>query len=102
MRPVSRSILFKTLLIAVLLFVQQGAVMHGISHVLAEQSQDQSLPHDQQCELCAAYAQVGGAIGSSEVKLDLLAPCSEAPVSFNVASCSTSFAAFAARAPPAA
>ena len=48
-----RSILLKSLLVLALLFAQQGAVTHGIAHTLAEQSQDQSLPHDNHCELCA-------------------------------------------------
>lgn len=47
------------LLIFALLFVQQGGLAHGIAHTLAEQQQ--SLPHDAPCELCAAYGQLGSA-----------------------------------------
>lgn len=47
------------LLIFALLFVQQGALAHGITHTLTEQQQ--SLPHETPCELCAAYAQFGNA-----------------------------------------
>ena len=28
---------------------------------------DQSLPHDKHCDLCAAYAHIGNAIGSSSI-----------------------------------
>ncbi len=88
------------LLALVLLFVQQGAATHAIAHTLADQSHDQSLPHDQQCELCAGYAQIGSAVVSSGVYLDF-------STSF-IASyeCSRNdprprtIAAFAARAPP--
>jgi hypothetical protein len=47
------------LLAFALLFVQQGGLAHGIAHTLAEQQQ--SLPHDAPCELCAAYGQLGSA-----------------------------------------
>lgn len=47
------------LLAFALLFVQQGGLAHGIAHTLAEQQQ--SLPHDAPCELCAAYGQLGNA-----------------------------------------
>jgi hypothetical protein len=95
-----RSAFLKSLLVLALLFAQQGVVTHGISHVLAEQSQDQSLPHDQHCELCAAYAQVGSAVGSSHFHFDPGTYSTEAhrdtAVDFRTAPC----AAFAARAPP--
>ena len=70
MQPMLRSILLKSLLAFALLFAQQGAVTHSISHVLAEQSQDQSLPHDKHCDLCAAYAQIGSAVGVSHIHFD--------------------------------
>ncbi len=89
-------------LILALLLAQMGSLAHGISHILPERSQgsDQSLPHDKYCAQCAAYAQIGGLVGSSPVSFagsesfDTL-PCSE-PVSF----VSTTFVAFAARGPP--
>ncbi len=93
-------IFLKSLLVLALLFAQQGVVTHGISHVLAEQSHDQSLPHDQHCELCAAYAQVGSALGNSHVHLDFAAPFAEAFGDTDVAFITVSRAAFAARAPP--
>ncbi len=88
------------LLILALLFAQQGAFAHSIAHTLAEQSQDQSLPHDKHCELCATYAQIGGAIASSDVRFDLAVAFGETPVAPQASCHSIAFAAFAARAPP--
>ena len=100
MRRMLRSAFLKSLLVLALLFAQQGAVLHSIGHALAEQSQDQSLPHDNQCELCAAYAQVGSAVGSGEVHFDFATSFIETHGELAVAFHSFTFAAFAARAPP--
>lgn len=74
--------------------------MHGITHTLTEQSQDQSLPHDPQCELCIAYAQLGSAVGSNDIRFDFTAPFStryeHARHDIHV----LTLAAFTARAPP--
>ena len=98
MKP-SRLFLPLFLLLA-LVFAQQGAVTHRIAHVLAEQKQDQSLPNHEHCELCALYAQVGSAIGSSHVEFDFSAPFEEALTTHSVSFRSVAFTAFAARAPP--
>jgi hypothetical protein len=94
-----RSTLLKLLFVFALLFAQQGAVTHGIAHTLAEQSQDHSLPH-QHCDLCAVYAQIGSAIGSSHVSFDFTSSFEEALTSHSVSFRSIAFTAFAARAPP--
>lgn len=74
--------------------------MHGISHTLAEQAQDQSLPHDKLCDLCAAYAQLGSALGTHTIPF---VPTEQYAI-FVFASVATffsaKFTAFAARAPP--
>ncbi len=95
-----RSTVQLALLVFTLLFAQQGALSHGISHTLAQQSQDQSAPHDTQCELCAAYAHIGSAVGSSDVHFDLDASASVVTTTYTPSSRSNTFAAFAARAPP--
>jgi uncharacterized protein (DUF2126 family) len=100
MPPMLRSALLKSLLVLALLFAQQGAVTHSISHVLAEQSQDQSLPHHQHCDLCAVYAQIGGAIGSSHISFDFSSSFEETLTAYSVSFRSIAFTAFAARAPP--
>lgn len=99
-RPMRHSLFARFLLIFALLFAQMGGLTHGISHAMADQSQDQSLPHDKLCDLCAAYAQIGSAIGSNSVHFEL-ATCHETThqVLFTPTTYS-SFAAFAARAPP--
>ena len=100
MQPMLRSILLKSLLVLALLFAQQGAVTHGISHVLAEQSQDHSLPHDKHCDLCAAYAQIGSAVGVNHIYLDFGSSFGAILTTYSVTFHSFSFSAFAARAPP--
>lgn len=100
MRRMLRTALLKSFLVLALLFAQLGGLTHGIAHTLAEQSQDQSLPHDQQCELCAAYAQVGSAVGSSAVHFDFSVSFAETHSEPAVAFRSFTFVAFAARAPP--
>jgi hypothetical protein len=83
-----------------LLFAQQGAATHGIAHMLAEQSQDQSLPHHQHCDMCAAYAQISGAIGSSHISFDFTSFFEETHTTRSISFYLITFAAFAARAPP--
>jgi hypothetical protein len=100
MRGMLRTFLLRSLLAFTLLFTQQGLVTHAIAHTLAEQAQDHSLPHDQQCELCAAYAQLGSAVGSAEIHFDLTASFGEAHTVFAATPHPSAFAAFAARAPP--
>ncbi len=97
-----RSLLARSLLAFALLFAQTGGLAHGISHILADQSQDsdQSLPHDKYCDQCEAYAQISGAVGSSAISFvtaeNFVTPH---PVNSGFLT-SSAFAAFAARAPP--
>ncbi len=100
MRTMSRRLLLSLLLACTMLFIQQGAAMHSMAHALAEQSQDQSLPNDAQCELCLAYAQIGSAIGSSDVHFDFTASYSVQYERIHSNPHSLTLAAFAARAPP--
>lgn len=100
MQPMLRSLLLKSLLVLALLFAQQGAVTHGIAHVLAEQSQDQSLPHDNHCDLCAAYAQIGSAVGVGYIHFDFASNFGATHAAHSCSCHSVAFAAFAARAPP--
>jgi hypothetical protein len=101
--PCMNSSLFtRLLLISTLLFAQMGGLAHGISHIVTEQSQgsDQSLPHDKYCDQCAAYGQIGSAIGSSSISFagseNFETLHFNEPASYT----STTFVAFAARAPP--
>jgi len=96
-----RSLIIRFLLVLALLFVQLGGAAHGIAHALAEQHQEQSLPHDKQCDLCAGYAQLGSSLGSNQPLQFTAAKIGEvfatpAPAFYHTTSC----AAFSARAPP--
>lgn len=98
--PMQRSLSLRLLLVFALLFAQLGGLAHGIEHALAEQTQDQSLPHDRLCDLCATYAQIGGAVGSSAIHFDFSASHEEAFSASTFSFRSSAFTAFAARAPP--
>ena len=91
---------YPVLLALALLFAQQGGVMHALHHVIEEQTQDHSLPHDKLCDLCAVYAQIGSAIGSNHV---IFNPSEQIDTFYSPIFSGfhfESFAAFAARAPP--
>ena len=92
----------RLLLIFALLFAQVGGLAHGISHALSKQPQgsDQSLPHDKYCDQCAAYAQIGSVVGSSNINFLIGENCET--LNFNSFSSfiADTFVAFAARAPP--
>ncbi|MDP1637416.1 MAG: hypothetical protein Q8L62_04935 [Candidatus Nitrotoga sp.] len=55
------------LLTLLLLFAQQSGAAHALHHALAKQDQqhDKHAPHSATCGYCAAYAQLGGALGSA-------------------------------------
>lgn len=97
-----RALFTNLLLVFALLFSQMGGLAHGISHIQTGKSHESehSLPHDQYCDQCAAYAQIGGAVGSSPVEF-AGNEVFEAPY-LNETSpfISLAFVAFAARAPP--
>ena len=64
----SRLILFVCLAFS-LLFAQQGAALHALSHladsVPAQSQQEKHLPHSPACDKCVAYAGIGSAAPSS-------------------------------------
>ncbi len=92
--------LYLLLLAFTLLFAQAGGFAHGISHILVDQTQDQSQPQDKLCDLCATYAQTGNAIVSTPL---VFAADSFKISNISIYSCRYNaelFTAFAARAPP--
>lgn len=93
-------LLLPLFLVFALLFAQQGAYAHGIAHTMEEQSQDRSLPHDKHCDLCAVYAQIGGAVGVSLIQFDFASTFEANTTNLSVTFRSIAFTAFAARAPP--
>jgi len=96
------SLFARLLLILALLFAQMGGLTHGITHILAEQEQtsDQSLPNDKHCNLCVAYAHIGSAIGSSSINFASSENFETLHLSDPGSYISSTFVAFAARAPP--
>jgi hypothetical protein len=96
------SLFTRLLLIFALLFAQMGSLAHGISHILAERSHgsEQSLPHDKYCDQCAAYGQIGSAIGSSSISFASSENSETLHFNEPASYTSTTFVAFAARAPP--
>lgn len=100
-RAMRYSLFTRFLLIFALLFAQMGGLAHGISHALADQPQDQSVPHDKLCDLCSAYAELGSALDSHAISFtspELTTALIAAP--FDNLLRRISFNAFAARAPP--
>jgi hypothetical protein len=96
------SLFVRLLLIFALLFAQAGSMAHGISHILADKSQgsEQSLPHDKYCDQCAAYAQIGSAVGSSSIDFTSSGNCETHNLNHFSSHAADTFVAFAARAPP--
>jgi hypothetical protein len=85
------------LVLAFLLFAQQGAALHSVSHA----SPEKSAPFEKVCDLCLAYAAVVSGAGSGhslfatpEATLDF--PAASFPFSHPVTQL-----AFSSRAPPA-
>ena len=101
-RAMQRSLITALPLILALLLAQMGSLAHGISHIHPEQSQnsDQSLPHDKYCGQCAAYAQIGGLIGSSTISFASIESFETLHFNEPASYTSITFVAFAARGPP--
>lgn len=66
---VNSRLLFPLWLAFVLLFAQQGAALHALSHfadgVPAQSQQEKHLPHSPACDKCVVYAGIGSATASS-------------------------------------
>lgn len=97
------SIFSRFLMIFALLFAQTGSLTHGITHIVTKpaHTSDHSLPHDKHCDQCAAYAQLGAALGSHAIHIKLPEQRSElVDTTFTPLHATAAFTAFAARAPP--
>jgi hypothetical protein len=53
----------------VMLFAQQGAALHALSHateqIPGQSQQDKKLPHSPVCDKCVAFAELAGAVHSN-------------------------------------
>lgn len=80
---------FPLLLTLLLLFAQQSGAAHALHHALAKQDQqhDKHAPHSATCGYCAAYAQLGGVLGSASHSFAVIAIPNETvrfdPISFS-------------------
>ena len=86
-----------------LLFVQQVALAHGVSHFLSDEApsqQDKQLPNSKVCDKCLAYAGISGALHSDSPIILLHDTNTGLFASFAHCFLSTSFLAFSSRAPP--
>jgi len=86
-----------------LLFAQQSALAHGVSHFLSDKAplqQDKPLPHSKVCDKCITYAGISGALHSDSPII--LQHDAGAGLFASVAQpfLSLSFLAFSSRAPP--
>lgn len=67
-------LLYSLLLAFALLFAQQGAALHTLSHFAdetpAHSEQEKHLPHFPACDKCIAYAAVGSAAAPSPLAFD--------------------------------
>lgn len=64
---------FFLLLSLVLLFAQQGAARHNLSHLSeplsSHQQQDKQLPHSPACDKCVVYAGLGSALTANSLAI---------------------------------
>ena len=72
MKARPRLLLFLFIALA-LLFAQQGAAIHALSHLSeplpSHSQQDKHLPHSPACDKCVVYAGVGSAVAASSLNI---------------------------------
>jgi hypothetical protein len=98
----SKRALYSIFLAFALLFSQQGAAWHALSH-LSSPSHSQSehkLPHGEQCTKCAAFSQLGSACTSVALLMDSATFHSVAPLHVASRFYLLSLQPYQSRAPP--
>jgi hypothetical protein len=99
-----RNIFARAFLIFTLLFVQQGAFSHALSHLsdapASQTGQDKKLPHNGQCTKCAEYAQIASGIPSHFTPLIIQQVEVGHTIILPSAFTSRSFFPYSSRAPP--
>ena len=96
-------ILYTAILAFALLFAQQGAAWHALSHTsgtVGHSQPEHKLPHGEQCTKCAAFSQLGAACVSSVPPLVLLNFNDVAPQHAASPFYRLSLQAYQSRAPP--
>lgn len=76
MKTRSQLLLFLLLAFA-LLFAQQGAAIHALSHLSeplpSHSQQDKQLPHSPACDKCVVYAGIGNSLASCALAISAMA-----------------------------
>jgi hypothetical protein len=89
------------LLALTLLFTQQGAAVHALSHLSERLSQqDKQLPHTPACDKCVVYAGAGAALAPSALAIPAVAAQTRHPALTRPALLSRMARPYHARAPP--
>lgn len=103
MKARSRPLLFLLLAFA-LLFTQQGAAIHALSHLSAalpgQSQQDKQFPHNPTCDKCLVYAGVGSALAASALVIPVASAQIAHPATTLPAPLSRHARLYHARAPP--
>lgn len=99
----SKRAFYSVFLAFALLFAQQGAAWHALSHVADSTRHSQSdpkLPHGEQCTKCAAFSQLGAACTSVAPSIDLATFSDTPPIHAATQVYRLSFLSYQSRAPP--
>ena len=91
---------FNALLILLLLFAQQAAYAHAISHLGKEVPAKEQLAHSKLCDKCVSFEKISGVAPTSVAILVSLDLCFAQPLSVDYIFCPRTVAAFNIRAPP--
>ena len=91
---------FHALLILLLLFAQQAAFAHAISHLGKELPAKERLAHSKLCDKCVSFEKISGFVPNSVCVLVSLNPFFAQPLSVDSIFSPRTVAAFHSRAPP--
>jgi hypothetical protein len=89
-----------SLLILLLLFAQQAAYAHAISHLGKEAPANERLAHSKLCDKCVGFEKISGVAPTSLPTLVSLDILFAQPLQADYTFCPRSVAAFHSRAPP--
>jgi len=98
--PMKLNRAFNALLILLLLFAQQAAYAHAISHLGKEPPAKERLAHSKLCDKCVSFEKVSGVAPASVPVLVSLNLAFAQPLSVDYAFSPLTVAAFHSRAPP--
>ena len=91
---------FAILLGLLLIFAQQAAVTHALSHHSKQQQQDKHFPGAKACEKCAAFAELSAAVASTASVFHIAAFTPRVPCAAVGGVTQAAFSLYHSRAPP--